>query len=176
MTDVSPAVHVGQGEFHVATGEETVITTVLGSCVAACLWDPEVRIGGMNHILLPDSGSDPLRSNLSAINAMELLVNGLLRKGATKMRLKAKLFGGAKMIAGLSDIGIRNAAMTQEFLEREAIPCLGTSLGGVQGRRIQFWPASGRVRQMMLGVSEVPPERPSPAPKPSSVANDFELF
>lgn len=147
-------IHVVQGSFHVATRENVFLTTILGSCVAACMCDPVARIGGMNHFLLPE-GEGTSRDSLQAgVHAMELLVNGLLQAGARRDRLEAKLFGGARMIAGLSDIGQRNAEFAQTFLKREGITFGGGSLRGSHARRIQFWPYTGRARQLMVERAE----------------------
>ena len=142
--------HVSQGEHAVSDCPQTVITTVLGSCVSTCMWDPEARLGGMNHFLLPGDRVEYLQSRLHGTNAMELLINALLRRGAERTRLRAKLFGGSRMIAGLSNIGQANAAFASEFCRRENIPCISGSLGGDAGRRIRFWPSTGRVRQQLL--------------------------
>lgn len=112
-------IHVVQGTHCVETRENVFLTTILGSCVAACMRDPVARIGGMNHFLLPE-GEGTSRGSLQAgVHAMELLVNGLLQAGARRDRLEAKLFGGARMVAGLSDIGQRNAEFAETFLARE---------------------------------------------------------
>jgi chemotaxis protein CheD len=143
-------VHVIQGDYAVTDETSVVLTTVLGSCVAACLHDPVAQVGGMNHFLLPgDEGSqgDSLRYG---INSMELLINGLLRMGARRDRLEAKLFGGARVVQGLSDVGAQNAVFARRFLAEENILCLSESLGGSQARRVQFWPSTGRVRQLLL--------------------------
>lgn len=174
-TAAARPVHVGQGELHIDDAPDVMITAVLGSCVAACLHDPVRGIGGMNHILLPESGSDTLSASSFAVNAMELLINGLLRAGADKRRMQAKLFGGASMVTGLGDIGRRNAEVTQQFLEREGIPCLSSSLGGTQGRKVQFWPATGRARQMVIGRARDILETPPPKPK-SDDSGSLELF
>lgn len=166
-------VHVAQGEFHVDSNPDAIITAILGSCVAACLWDPQRGVGGMNHILLPDVHGDATTSSSFAINLMELLINGLLRAGADKRNLQAKLFGGASMVSGLGDIGRRNGEVTRSFLQREGIPCVSESLGGTQGRKVQFWPATGRARQMLIeNVQDVPIARVAPPPP----ASDVELF
>lgn len=150
-------VHVVQGEFHVTGDPDVVLTTILGSCVAACLRDPLAKVGGMNHFLLPGNsqeavtGADTVRYG---VHAMELLVNGLLREGARRERLEAKLFGGARMLEGLTDIGTQNAEFAKYFLQRERIPFTGGSLQGDRGRRVQFWPASGRARQMTMEQGE----------------------
>jgi len=168
-------VHVGQGEYAIEDSEDARIMAVLGSCVAACLWDPERKIGGMNHILLPGSADASLATSSHAVNAMELLINGLLREGADKQRLQAKLFGGASMMTGLGDIGRRNAEVTMEFLKRESIPCVSSSLGGTSGRKVQFWPASGRARQVLIGAASEIKEPVAPPPA-VTVGSELELF
>lgn len=146
--DPSHTLHVIQGEHRISDRPDTVLTTVLGSCVAACLHDPARGIGGMNHFLLPDTiGSRDIRH---ASAAMEQLVNTLLKHGAARAQLEAKLFGGGHLLPGLPDIGSRNAEAAVAFLQGEGIPLRAHSLGGVQARRIRFWPATGRVQQMLL--------------------------
>lgn len=166
-------IHVIQGEYAVSDDPNSVITTLLGSCVSACLWDETRAIGGLNHIVLPDGGADSAQAAYLGVNAMELLINDLIKIGAQRSRLKAKLFGGARMIAGLSDVGARNAQFVEEFLERENIPVLSQSLGGTSARKIQFWPSSGRARQLLLGSEAVREVAPPP---PTPVESDIELF
>lgn len=96
---------------------------------------------------------------------MELLINDLIKHGGQRHRLQAKVFGGARMIAGLSDIGAMNASFVLEFLRNEGIDCTGQSLGGTRARRVEFWPETGRARQKLLGeaqalelISVPPPE------------------
>ena len=168
--------HVAQGEHAVSGDGDTMITTILGSCVAACLWDGVARIGGMNHILLPHTPESDLRGRTAGVNAMELLINGLIRAGAARDRLEGKLFGGARMIAGLSDVGERNARFAAEFLSREGIPCRSSSLGGTQGRRVQFWPTTGRARQLLMPGHEVPLEVAPSIAAASPVDDEIELF
>ncbi|MCS7295366.1 MAG: chemotaxis protein CheD [Dehalococcoidia bacterium] len=149
MTPVATrTIHVVQGEHAVSHEADVVLVTVLGSCVAACLFDPDSKVGGMNHFLLPD-GPDPSDIRYASA-AMERLVNSLLKKGAARQRLRAKLFGGARMLAGLPDIGDRNARAALAFLESEAIPCVAAHLGGTRARRIRFWPASGRAEMQLV--------------------------
>ncbi len=167
--------HVAQGEFGVSADPEMLLTTILGSCVSVCLWDSHARLGGMNHILLPGGGGTDLYEAAVGANAMELLINGMLKAGARRDWLEAKIFGGARMIAARSDIGARNGAFVTEFLERENIPLMGQSLGGTQGRRVQFWPESGRARQMLIAKFEEP-ATPTPAPVPAAAEDDLELF
>ncbi|WP_296432885.1 chemotaxis protein CheD, partial [Yoonia sp.] len=122
----------------------------LGSCVAMCLFDAVNRVGGMNHFLLATSTlaeSDDLKYG---INAIELLINRLLKSGAERCHLQAKLFGGARMTDHARDIGAGNAAFAKEFLEREGITCVSSSLGGEQARRVQFVPTTGAARQLQI--------------------------
>jgi chemotaxis protein CheD len=141
-------VHVIQGEHHTSDQPATVMTTILGSCVAACLHDPVRKIGGMNHFLLPDDlGTRDLRH---ASAAMEILVNSLIKQGALRERLEAKLFGGGRMLASLPDIGRRNGEAAIAFLRGENINLRAQSLGGSQARRVRFWPATGKAQQMLL--------------------------
>lgn len=167
-----PRINIVQGEYHVSGDQALSITTLLGSCVAACIHDPEAGVGGMNHFLLPgDEATSPLVAR-HGVHLMELLINGLLKKGASRERLHAKLFGGARTMQGLGDIGASNARFAQDFLKREGITVTGGSLGGETGRRIQFWPASGRVRQKLVQASD--DIRQSDPVLPT--AGDLELF
>lgn len=178
-------VNIVQGEQHVDSDPATVLTTLLGSCVAACLWDPKIGVGGMNHFLLPGdrggakAGMPASEAMRYGVHSMELLVNGLLRRGAQRERLQAKLFGGARMIKGLTDVGELNAAFAERFLKAENIAIVGGSLRGESGRRIQFWPASGRARQILMGreVEAVfQSERRAPGRRVVEVTSDVELF
>lgn len=160
-------VNIVQGEYYVTDDPDVFITTLLGSCVAACIRDPVARVGGMNHFLLP--GYEGRARNSEAerygVHLMELLVNGLLQRGGRRDRLQAKLFGGARTIEGLSDIGARNAAFAERFLQNEEIAIVGGSLRGDCGRRLQFWPVSGRVRQAVMSAEKntlPPPVLPAP--------------
>lgn len=167
--------HIVQGNFRISDQDGDTFTTILGSCVATCLCDPTARVGGMNHFLLPEGshgGGDLLRYGL---HAMELLINALLKSGAQKQRLQAKLFGGAAMHDGLKDIGRSNADFARRFLAVEGIPCIAESLGGNQGRRIRYWPATGRAQVRMMDFYErVPAERPAPFSRPTN--DDLTLF
>lgn len=162
--------HVIQGEHCTSDSPDAVMTTVLGSCVAACLYDPVRRIGGMNHFLLPDDiGARDLRH---ASAAMEVLVNSLIKQGALRERLEAKLFGGGRMLAGLPDIGRRNGEAAVSFLRGEGIKLRAQSLGGTQARRLRFWPATGKAQQMLLHQAQDVPARIPPQPAVGSI----ELF
>ncbi|WP_339872818.1 chemotaxis protein CheD [uncultured Brevundimonas sp.] len=150
-------IHLLQGQFEVSDSPEVVLTTTLGSCVACCLHDPVRGVGGMNHFLLPHgedaSGSEARRYGAYAI---EVLINGLLRKGADRRSLEGRLFGGARISDRLPDIGGQNAKFARDYLEHEGIRVmLRGSVGGRQARRIQFWPVSGRARQCLLAETTI---------------------
>lgn len=147
-------INIVQGEFHVTDDAEIYLTTILGSCVAACMTDLVAGVGGMNHFLLPGDEAAGSVSMSHGVHAMELLVNGLLQHGARRERLQAKLFGGARMLEGLTDVGRCNADFAERFIKREHIAMTGGSLRGDRGRRVQFWPTKGRVRQLTLGNGE----------------------
>lgn len=122
------------------------IATLLGSCVAVCLYDPKLKLGGMNHFLLPSksgSNSDP-DVILNGDYSMEVLVNGLLNKGASKARLVAKAFGGGTIVSSIRmAIGERNAVFAQDWLEREGIPLVASDFCGPWSRKVIFVPATG---------------------------------
>lgn len=168
----SHRVNLIQGECRVSSEETLIFTTVLGSCVSACIHDPTIRAGGMNHFLLPDGGSGEVASLRYGAYAMELLINGLLSLGARRETLRAKLFGGACLSSGLIDVGSNNAAFARDYLRREGIRYFGGSTGGAYARKIQFWPGSGRARQAFL------PRATEPARMPARVdyGGDLELF
>lgn len=157
-----------QGDFH-ASREPVVLSTVLGSCVAVCLHDPQSAIGGMNHFLLPEGQSaQDSRSERYGVNAMEQLINALLRLGARRSGLVAKAFGGANMSPRLNPIGDANAQFTRDFLAAEGIACLAESFGGVNARRVMFWPQTGKAQQMIVpGTIEEPRPPVERLPKPS---------
>ncbi len=137
-----------QGEYYVSREQNLVLTTVLGSCVSACLHDPHAQVGGMNHFLLPgEDVVDPRGAERYGAYLMELLVNGLMQLGARRDRLHGKLFGGARVLRGLSDVGRKNGEFAERFLHCEGIVIASRDLGGDKGRRVQFWPASGRARR-----------------------------
>ncbi|NNM57892.1 chemotaxis protein CheD [Acidocella sp.] len=178
-------IHIVQGEQYVDDNPNTVLTTILGSCIAACIWDNTIGLGGMNHFLLPGTDSGAQQRMLEGdamrfgVHAMELLVNGLLGRGAQRHRLQAKLFGGARMIKGLTDIGELNATFAERFLKAEGIAIAGGSLRGEQGRRIQFWPVTGRARQVLLAketASIMRAESTRPVPPTPPGQGTVELF
>jgi len=149
--DSEHRINLVQGQYHVSSDPDLVLTTTLGSCIAACIRDPLAGAGGMNHFLLPDGGDDSGPEALRyGVHAMELLINQLLRCGARRDRMEAKLFGGARLIDNLADVGAKNAEFAVTYLSREGIRYAGGSLRGHKARRIQFWPVSGRIRQLTI--------------------------
>lgn len=168
-----------QGEFHVVSQPGIVISTLLGSCVAACLQDPVARVGGMNHFLLGEPGADdlvgPADRQRYGVHAMELLINAMMQRGAHRSRLRGHLYGGANIVAGLGDIGSSNAAFARNFMETEGIAIGRSELGGVQARKVEFMPFEGRVRA--TSVAETPPSpRPTAVAPALAAAGKVELF
>jgi chemotaxis protein CheD len=159
-------IYVAQGEFQTSGQPNVVFSTVLGSCVAACIWDPDLGIGGMNHFLLANaSDSDRSGSSRYGVHAMEMLINDLLKKGARRKALQAKLFGGANMASNLRDIGASNARFAKSFLEAEDIRCVAESLGGNSARRVIFRPSNGQARQMVVENEGFVETAPAPVAK-----------
>jgi chemotaxis protein CheD len=143
------AMKILPGEFY-ATAKDEVIVTVLGSCVAACLLDPVAMVGGMNHFMLPlsrvDQGHDVFFAARYGAAAMEYLINDLLHHGADRGRLVAKVFGGGKVMQGMSsDVGDQNITFVHTFLQQESIPIWSEDLGGTCPRKVYFFPHSGQV-------------------------------
>ena len=177
LTTASPAtkrITIIQGEYRVTDDPNVYFTTILGSCVAACIRDPEAGVGGLNHFLLPgdpasEAGKDAERYG---VYLMELLINGIMQKGGKRARLEAKLFGGARTMRGLSDIGALNQAFAEDFLRNEGIRFIGGDLGGDRGRRIEYWPVSGRARQVLFSSHA----KLETAPPPPVTMGDVDLF
>jgi len=170
-------VSIIQGEHAVVAEPDTVITTVLGSCVAVCLQDPVTRIGGMNHFLLgePAPGERIGREEMQryGVHAMELLINAMMKKGADPARFRAHLYGGATIIAGLGTIGSSNAAFARRFMATEGIAVGHLDLGGSHARKVEFLPHQGKARA--TAVSDAPPTVAA-APLLPAVGGDLELF
>lgn len=161
----SKSVLVIQGEYKISDDPNVMLATLLGSCVSACIRDPIAGVGGMNHFLLAGGTASDARYNAEryGVHAMELLVNGLLQLGAQRHRLEAKLFGGAKTLDGVVDVGGTNAEFAESFIEREGIKLMSACLLGTRGRRVNFWPVSGRARRIFI-AKPVPLKPVAPAP------------
>lgn len=141
-----------------ASREPLVIDTVLGSCIAACLYDPEAHIGGMNHFMLPD-GVDPNNPNSAryGVYAMELLISELMKLGARRGRFRAKVFGGGhvlKIRESASGVPQRNIEFVRKFLDTEQIPIVKQDVGGYQPRRVRFHTDTSQVFVKYLGQKD----------------------
>jgi chemotaxis protein CheD len=163
------ATYITQGEHAVGNDPEMIVTTILGSCVSICLWDPVARVGGMNHLLLPSLRNDGNALTAGALD-MDLLVNKMMRYGAERPRLRAKLFGGSSMLQGRTDIGARNVEFGRDYLRNEGISCDAENTGGTRARRIRFWPATGIAKMRFVE------EAPDLAPARAVERHDVELF
>ncbi|KPA20858.1 Chemoreceptor glutamine deamidase CheD [Shimia sp. SK013] len=139
-----------QGDVQVSKDQDLVLTTMLGSCVAACMWDEVAGIGGMNHFLLPGNDPNSRGAVQEGVHAMELLVNGLIQSGASRDRIQVKLLGGSKMFNSRIDIGAKNAEFAMWFVHNEGFNLVDCCLGGQRGRNIRFWPAGGRIQRRFM--------------------------
>jgi chemotaxis protein CheD len=146
----SDAAKILPGEFY-CTIKDMLIVTVLGSCVAACIRDRVSGIGGMNHFMLPDGGDsdNPLISASARYGtyAMEVLINELLKSGARRENLEAKVFGGGNVLRGLTalNVGERNAVFVRAYLKAEGIRVVAEDLNDIFPRKVYFFPRTGRV-------------------------------
>lgn len=137
------------GEYYY-TAKDMLIVTVLGSCVSACIRDRVKGLGGMNHFMLPDGGDpgNPVSASMRYGGyAMEVLINDLLKAGARREHLEAKVFGGGAVLRGFSamNVGERNAAFVIQFLKTERIPVLAEDLNDIYPRKVYFFPRTGKV-------------------------------
>ncbi len=142
------------GEFYM-TKDNVAVATTLGSCIAACIWDTRERIGGMNHFMLPltekeahevDWGKRGLASDATRYGnfAMEHLINLILKNGGRRINLRAKLFGGGKVLKQMSDVGQKNIDFALHYLANENIILESSDLGSVYPRKVLFEPSTGR--------------------------------
>jgi chemotaxis protein CheD len=140
----SDAVKVLPGEFFVFD-EDIAIMTTLGSCIAACLWDREKRVGGMNHFMLPEGGGAADGGRYGSY-AMELLINEMIKRGATRSTMEAKVFGGGAVISGMNtiNVGERNTAFVLDYLRTERITVVSKDVMDIYPRKVCFLPASGK--------------------------------
>lgn len=161
----SMTVHTIVAGEHYTTRRREVIKTLLGSCVAVCLFDPKSRVIGMNHFLLPadrvrQGDMMSSRSGFYGIHAMELLINAMLKKNAQRQFLQAKVFGAGSVLtptdgqAAQYDVGRINAEFVAEFLHRERIPMVVRDVGGTQGRVIYFDATDFSVYRSLIDPSQ----------------------
>jgi chemotaxis protein CheD len=159
-----------------ASRDPVLIKTLLGSCIATCLWDPITRIGGMNHFMLPGRGDgrgvgDPARFG---VHAMDVLIGEMLKLGADRRRLVAKTFGGAHVLdIKTSDLSVpqQNIRFIRDFLRGEGLSVVGEDMGGYHPRHVHFYTETGRVRVKRVTASRTriqvlgQERRPAPAPR-----------
>ena len=152
------AIKIFPGEHYVSDQPDEMLVTILGSCVAACIRDPFLGIGGMNHFMLPeangagwDTASDSMRyGNV----AMERLINDILARGGIRQRLEIKVFGGGNVMNGTANIGHRNADFVEDYLAAENLPIAAHHLRGRLPRRVHYFPATGKVLLLELQRTE----------------------
>ncbi|PPD30693.1 MAG: chemotaxis protein CheD [Methylomonas sp.] len=146
------------GEYYV-TKDDEMITTVLGSCVSACIRDSVLGIGGMNHFMLPETSRSRLSSREESVvgtalrygnYAMEHLINTILQYGGKRKNLEVKLFGGGKIIATLGDVGSRNIEFVLDYVDTEALNLVSHDLGDIYPRKVNFFPLTGKVRMKKI--------------------------
>lgn len=151
----SHAVKLLPNEYFVvrAREENLMLTTVLGSCVAACLRDPVASVGGMNHFMLPGGLAREEAHMRYGTYAMEVLINEILKAGGVRERLEAKVFGGGAVLGNMTRlaIGDSNADFVIDYLRREQIPIVAQDLRGPRARRVNFFPGTGRAMVRKLG-------------------------
>lgn len=141
---VRASIHIGDVW---VSDRPSVVKTVLGSCISVCLRDPNSLVGGMNHFMLPDGGDDDLSARYG-VNAMELLINRCMKKGADRRRLVAKVFGGGHVLKTKvhhASVPQKNIQFAMSFLQEEGIPILKQDVGGLAARSVLFFTDSGRV-------------------------------
>ena len=168
------------------TAKDMLIATVLGSCVSACIRDRLTGLGGMNHFMLPDGGDagSPVSASMRYGSfAMEILINDLLKAGARREHLEAKVFGGGAVLRGFTamNVGERNAAFVTSFLKTERIPVLASDLNDVYPRKVYFFPKTGKVlvKKLMQTQNDTLAKREldyARRLKVEPVAGDIDLF
>jgi chemotaxis protein CheD len=150
----SEAVKILPGEYFVFN-EDLLIMTTLGSCIAVCLWDRNAKVGGMNHFMLPDNGGSGADNGRYGSFAMELLINEMMKMGASRMTMEAKVFGGGAVISGMNSINVgeRNTTFVMEYLKTERIPVVSKDVLDIYPRKVCFLPASGKAMVKRLAAT-----------------------
>lgn len=179
------------GEFYV-TKQDEAISTVLGSCISACIWDEVLGIGGMNHFMLPIKGDDHGHSGWQNNNsytcryglwAMEYLINEILKYGGNRNNLRVKLFGGGRVLQNMtSDVGRQNIEFAQEYILNENLAIIGSDVGGPWPRKVLFFPGTGKalVKKLQTTHNDTIQRRElqyrDSLDAPVQQASDIELF
>lgn len=178
------AARVLPGEYYFTTGDMAILT-VLGSCVSACVRDRLTGIGGMNHFMLPSGGDADSPASASmryGTQAMEILINQLLKAGAQRANLEAKVFGGGRVLSGMHamNVGERNAAFVKEYLRAEKIAVAAADLNDIHPRKVVYFPRSGKVLVKKLESADSKlvqvEQQYSKMLQATPVAGEIELF
>ncbi len=146
------AVKVLPGEYYV-TADDMMVMTVLGSCIAACIYDPRVRVGGMNHFMLPDGGNEA--GGRYGSFAMELLINEMMKLGARRETMQAKVFGGGQVMHTFTtmNVGERNTQFVLDYLQTERIAVISKDVLDIHPRKVCYFPATGKAMVKRLAHS-----------------------
>ncbi|MBC8035685.1 MAG: chemoreceptor glutamine deamidase CheD [Rhizobiales bacterium] len=148
------AIWIFQGDFYVSSRPDLFLTAVLGSCIAVCIRDPAAGCGGMNHFLLPDSENRddhyPSQALRYGSYSIERLINAILSRGGRRERLEVKVFGGANVMSGMSDVGARNVDFVEHYFANERLPIAAADLRGTWPRKLRYFPTLGiaQVREL----------------------------
>jgi len=147
-------VKIGPGDYCVTAAQDEMLVTILGSCIAVCMRDPVIGVGGMNHFLLPESESGHW-GGISATtrygnHAMETLINDIIAMGGARGRFEVKIFGGGHVIDSSMAIGQKNAEFAEQYLANEGMPVVAKHVGGFHPRRIHYFPQTGKVQMLLL--------------------------
>jgi len=180
-----PTAKILPGEFYVTAVNEA-ITTVLGSCISACIRDPAVGIGGMNHFMLPVKSEHDVSDDLSTAArygnfAMEQMINDILRNGGKRESLEIKIFGGGKVMKAMTDVGKRNIAFVKNYVTLEGFNLVAEDVGGLYPRKVMYFPKTGKVMVKKLyskhnETIESRDEKYMTQISKSEVKSDIELF
>ena len=166
MSYFPPQPHqVLQGDFHVTGAKREIMTSMLGSCVSACIRDTSIRVGGMNHFLLPGQDRRDLGNLRYGETCMQAMIQALLAKGATHQNLEIWLFGGASVLEGETGVGAANCAWAEAFVQTHGISLSGCDLGGQRGRRVTFAPYSGQTTVSLIPL----PQKDQPIPSDGGI-------
>jgi chemotaxis protein CheD len=148
-----PTAKILPGEYYVTAHNESIVTT-LGSCISACIRDPQAGIGGMNHFMLPIKNTNNLLQHADAARygnfAMEQMINDILRNGGKRENLEIKVFGGGRVMKGVTDIGKRNIEFVKEYINLEGFNLMAEDVGGSYPRKVLYNPKTGKVKMKKL--------------------------
>jgi chemotaxis protein CheD len=176
------AARVLPGQYYVTNNKEEMISTVLGSCIAACIRDKVLNIGGLNHFMLPEGegGMDGVAARYG-VYAMEHLINDIIKMGGRRENFEIKVFGGGKIMRGMTDIGMKNIRFVKKFLATEGLSIDAEDLGLEFSRKVNYFPTTGRVlvkRLRSLHAETIVNEEVaySRSLEKESAGNDIELF